>query len=526
MLLIACFNVASLVLARAVDCRREMGIRAALGATRRRLVRQLVTESLVLATLAGAAGLLVSIWSRGLLVDPGHSGADSRRRSTSASTPGRSAFVAILVLVAGLMPGLAPALHASRADLVDALKVEGLAGGARPSRLRDVFLVLQIAGSTAFLALAALFVQSYAHAMRADVGFDTRHIVVVTADPQLHGYDGARASALFAALRERVAALPGVEAAALASWVPFSVGGGARSFPVSGDGRDCSEGGCPAASEVAVTPGYPAALGIKVLEGRDLEDGDRRAPNAVVSRAMADSLWPGRNPVGETFYAGAGPGRRVWQVVGVVPDLTTGAVGWPARPMFWRALDVADAAGNGAVWLMARTSGDPRALVEPVRDALASLDPTLPPSQLQTMTDLLELPMWPGRVALAFFGLCGGRRAALRVGRTGGRHALRRGAADPRVRRAARARRAGPPGDRARCSATESASPRWARGSDLAGAWVAARLLAAGLTGIGPADPATYAATAATQALVAIAGGARPGPPRHARRSGRGAAAE
>jgi hypothetical protein len=262
-------------------------------------------------------------------------------------------------------------------------------------------------------------------------------------------------------------------------------------------------GGCPTASEVAVTPGYPAALGITVLEGRDLEASDRRAPNAVVSRAMAESLWPERNPVGETFFAGVGTGRRAWQVVGVVPDLTTGAVGWPARPMFWRPLETGDAAGNRAVWLMARTSGDPRALVEPVRDALAALDVTLPPSQLETMTDLLALPMWPGRVALAFFGLCGGvallfasvglagvthYTVAQRTREFGVRLAL--GATADRIARQVL-------GDGVRLAAVGTTI-------GLAGAWAAARLLAAGLTGIGPADPTTYAATAATQALVAI----------------------
>ncbi len=507
-LLIACFNVASLVLARAVDRRREMGIRASLGATSWRLVRQLVTESLVLAALAGAAGLVVSIWSRGLLSALAIPAPVPQAVDLSVDV--RTVwFVAALVLVAGLVPGIAPALHASRADVVGALKAEGFAGGARRSRLRDVFLVLQIAGSTAFLALAALFVQSYAHTARADVGFDTGHLVVMTADPQLHGYDGPRAQALFEALRDRVAALPGVAAAALTSWVPFSVGGGVRALPVSADGRDCSAGECPAALEVAVTPGYPAALGVPIVEGRDLDSRDRGTPNAVVSRAMAESLWPGRNPVGETFHTGVGPGRRAWQVVGVVPDITTGAIGWPARPLFCRVLDAADTTGDGSVWLMARTSGDPRALVEPVRDALASIDPTLPAAQLETMEDHLRLPLWPGRVLLAFFSLCGVVALLFAsVGLAGVTHyAVTQRTREFGVRLALGASARQVMGTVLRDGVRLAAI---GTGIGLGGAWAGARLLAAGLHGVGPGDPATFAAAATLQALVAILAGLVP----------------
>jgi predicted permease len=486
-LLIACFNVAGVLLARAVDRQREMGIRASLGASRVRLLRQLVTESLLLAALAGAAGFVVSIWSAGAL-DAFAIPAPIPQAIDLGVDLRTIAFVALLVVVGGVVPGLAPALHASRPDLVDALKADASTGAAagRPAHLRDLFLVLQIAGSTAFLSLAALFVQSYVHTARADLGFDTSHTLVMTLDQQLHGYQGARARTLFETLSDRVRALPGVDAVALTSWVPFSVGSGARSVPVSADGRDCAEVDCVSAQEVAVTPGYPTALGVRMVEGRDLRPGDRTAPSAVVNQSMAASLWPGRNPVGEIFYAGTGGTRLLWHVVGVVADIRAAGPGRPARPLFSRIITGGDMAGDRAVWLVARSGGNPDALIEPVRQVVASVDRTLPVAQIETMRTHLELPLWQGRVLVAFFTLCGGVALLFAsVGLFGVTHYTI--------------------GQRTREFGIRLALGATAR-------QVMGEVLRDGvrLAALGPSDPTTYAAILLVQALVAVGAGLLP----------------
>jgi len=509
-LLIACFNVAGLLLARAVDRQREMGVRASLGATRARLLRQLVTESLLLACLAGAAGLIVSIWSMGAL-DAFAIPAPIPQTIDLSVDLRTVGFVTILVAIGGVLPGLAPALHVSRPDLAGSLKADGMAGrgGRQPSHLRDLFLVLQIAGSTAFLSLGALFVQSYINIARADLGFDTVHAVVMTLDQQLHGYEGIRARTLFESLRERVGALPGVDAVALTSWVPFSIGRGAPSTSVSADGRDCTEVHCLSVQEVAVSPGYPAALGLEQVQGRDLRAGDRDAPAAVVSQAMAVSLWPGRNPVGATFDAGLGKTRRVWHVVGVVSDIRAGAPGRPAPPLFLRMLADRDAAADRSIWLVAHTAGDPRTLIEPVRNALASIDPTIPAALLEIMEDHLRLPLWQGRVLVAFFTLCGGVALLFAsVGLFGVTHyVVAQRTREFGIRLALGARTwqvvAGVLRDGARVAAFGTLA-------GIGAAWGAAHLLRAGLVGVSPSDLTTYVGIAVAQSVVALAAGLLP----------------
>jgi len=507
-LLIACFNVASLVLARAVDRQRELGIRASLGATRARLVGQLVTENLVLAALAGVMGLLVSIWSRGALST--FAIPAPIPQAINLAPDGRTLwYVAGLVLVAGLVPGVLPALHASRLDPVQALKAGGLAGSAvaRRTGLRNAFLVLQMTGSTAFLVLAALFVQSYVKSASADLGFDAAHTVVLRVNPELRGYEGARAGALLDALEERVAAIPGVEAAAQTNWAPYSIGGAAGRVLVSADGRDCAPGACTPAVEVGAGPGLAAALGVAITDGRDLRPGDRGAPHVVVSRALAAALWPNRNPVGETFFAGTE--RRSWLVVGVAADVSNAGLGRPSRPLFYRPLEGSDTGTGSQIWIVARANGDPVALIDPIRDAVAEVDRTLPLASLETMEENLRLPLWQGRVLVAFFGLCGAVALVFAtVGLAGVTHYVveqRTKEFGVRLALGATARQL--------MTAVVGDGVRLAAAGTLLGlvaAWAAARLLAAGLTGISPADPLTYGAIAGLQALVAILAGLVP----------------
>ena len=259
---------------------------------------------------------------------------------------------------------------------------------------------------------------------------------------------------------------------------------------------------------VVAGPGYAGALALTRLDGRDLDASDRGAPNAVVSRAMAASLWSDRSPVGETFFAGAGAERRLWQVVGVVPDISNSGLGRPAQPLFYRALTEADTAGDRSIWLMARASGGAGLLIDPIRDALASIDRTLPAAQLETMEEHLRLPLWQGRVLVAFFTLCG---VVALLFASAGLAGVTHYTVEQRTKEF---------GVRLALGATTRQLMREvlrdgvrlaAAGTTvgLAAAWAAARLLAAGLS-ISPSDPATYGVIAATQALVAIVAGLVP----------------
>src|SRR6185503_10386320 len=236
-LLIACFNVAGLLLARASERQREMGVRIALGASRARILRQLVTEGVILAILSGAAALILSGWSADLL----------SAFSLPSPIPQRLhivldshlvRFTLMLVAIAGVTPALKPAFQATRADIVNVIRRQR-AIGANPSRARNLFVVAQVAGSTLFLAAALLFVRSFWNSAAFEPGFDTAHSLVLELNPTAFGYDQTRSQRFFDALVDRLRNVPGIEQAALADRAPFSIGF-PRNVDVSVEGEDCS----------------------------------------------------------------------------------------------------------------------------------------------------------------------------------------------------------------------------------------------------------------------------------------------
>ena len=265
-LLIACFNVAALLLARAADRQREMSVRTALGASRSRILRQFAVEGLMLAIVSGAAAVLVAGWSANLL----------SAFSLPSPIPQRLhivvdrrliGFTVMLVAFAGIVPALLPALQATRVNLVASMRMES-ALGPRRSRLRNAFMVAQIAGSTLFLTTALLFVRSFWTQASTNPGFETAHLLVLELKPSDFNYDAARSRVLFGNLVERVSALPGVEHVALGDRVPFYVG-----FPkatkVSADGTDCATTECRDVFVYGVGAGYMAALGVPVVSGQE-----------------------------------------------------------------------------------------------------------------------------------------------------------------------------------------------------------------------------------------------------------------
>ena len=403
-LLIACFNVAGLLLTRATERRREMAVRAALGASGWRLVRQLLAEALVLASAAGTLALAFSAGSGPLLSSFSLPAPIPQRIDLSPDW--RSAlFTVALVLVAAVLPALLPARHATRLDLQQVLASDSAStmGGARGSASRRAFQVLQIAGSTMFLALAALFVTSFHGMMTADPGFETRRALVVTAYPRSHGRNAQEAEQMFRALAQRLRTDGRVRQAAVAASIPYTVGA-PRATKVGVSGQDCRTQRCETADLFAVEPGYLEAMRIPLVNGRDLRESDGRVGGAVlVSRTAAERLWPGRNPIGEQVTLANG--SELAEVVGVVGDV--GASGFGRKPgaQLYRVIRTADF--GDIVTLVVGTRGEPSALVERVRGTASSVGGSLPLQSVHTMTEHLALPLWPGRVAAWFLGVCG-----------------------------------------------------------------------------------------------------------------------
>ena len=441
---------------------------------------------------------MISIWSRDLLASfrlP----APIPQEIDLSLDPRILWFSAALVILAGVLPGLAPAWHVSRPDLVRALKGDAtpMAGRTRPARLRSAFVVLQIAGSTAFLALAALFVQSFISTALADPGFNASSTLLVNLEPQLHGYDAARARSLFETIAERLRARRDVRSVGITDFPPMGVG-----FPrpsrVSTTSAACEPTECPAATEYRVTPGYLDTLGIGVTLGRDLSTSDDQAL-AVVNQTMAERLWPGRSPIGESFFVVSE--RRAVQVVGVARSVKLRSLGETVRPHFYRRLGADDFASG--LWIAIDAREAPSALFEPIRDLVAALDPNLPIQGLKTMREQKELPLWAPRTAAAFFVLCALVSVLLAaVGLFG-------------VTFYAVGQRTREFGVRLALGATRLQALSLVLGEGLrlaalgmllgvAGAFALARVVSFALFGVSPGDVTTFLAMALLQALIAL----------------------
>lgn len=403
-LLIACFNVAGLILAQSIDRQRDLGLRSALGATRGRLVRQLLTDGLVLAVLAGAAALLLANWSAALL----------STFSLPAPIPQRLHFTTdwrligfsmAMSLVAALVPSIMPAWQVWRTDLTRWIRASASSavGGRASARARRAFLVLQVAGSTVFLILAAAFGRSFLLASSADTGYDTTHTVVMELGATRYGYSAARAQELTSQLIENVKRTPGVTAVSVGDRAPFFVGY-PLNMKVNIDGRDCRTADCPNTMVYAVDDAHIAALGLTLAAGRMFDRARAEDRNGVVvTKAAADKFWPGQFPIGREFRDGTG---QTWTVTGVVNDVSQRLLrGEPRMPYIYRPITEADF--SRSVSIIARTSGDAESLVTPMRAALRDLDPSVPPDSVQTMRARMALPLWPSRTLAGFFGACG-----------------------------------------------------------------------------------------------------------------------
>ncbi len=301
-LLLACFNVANLLLARAVERERDMGIRTALGAKPSRLMRLVVSEGILIAVLSGFVALLLAWWTQAFMStfaipieQPQH----------IDLTPDRNVvfFIAILILIAGVLPGLWPALSAARVNVLQVLGSQGAnTVGARPAPLRRWLVGAQVAGSTMFLAIAALFVQSYSNILDVDPGFARDHIILAEFQPAQHGYDIDASRRYVESVAARVRALPGVDEVAHADRAPFFIGYDRMTavWPKTGA---CEGNTCPKHPTYAVSPGYFQTMGIALTEGREFEAG-RSAAEVIVNDAFARAQWPDEPALGQVMRIG------------------------------------------------------------------------------------------------------------------------------------------------------------------------------------------------------------------------------
>jgi predicted permease len=320
-LLIACSNITNLLLARATHRQKEIGIRLCLGATRRRVMRQLLTESLALAGLGGVAGLLVSRWCLQALAFLW--GQDLGALATNAKPDSRVlAFTIVASLLSGILSGLAPALRATRPDLIAVTKDEAAALGPSltRSRLRNGLVVAQVAFSLVLLIPAGLLVRGLWRAFAIDPGYETKKTLIVAYSLELSGYDGARARRFNQELMDRLKVIPGVQSAILGG-SPIR-GGGDLTLPdveaYDSTGRQRDNG-------YSVSPGFFAASGIQLTRGREFTEEEARtgAQVVVVSEATARRLWPGEEPIGKTLRVQSGEATHFAEVVGVARDAQT-----------------------------------------------------------------------------------------------------------------------------------------------------------------------------------------------------------
>ncbi|HZF09997.1 MAG TPA: ABC transporter permease [Thermoanaerobaculia bacterium] len=406
-LLIASSNIANLLLARANDRRQEITLRLAMGASRGRLIRQLVTESLLLALLSGALGLLIALAATRLLVN--FNPPLPVPVSLDLGLDGRVLlFTLALALATGVICGLAPALQASRPDLVTTLK-DGAATLGRNYRklgLRNLLVVAQVAVSTVLLIGAALFLRSLAHAQSVDPGFNLRRGAVVDFNLGLgRKYGPAEGRNFLRQVVERVRALPGVRGAAVTGHLPLGISIVSEKVQVEGQPpRDDKQ---PEIDLVAVSPGYFETLGIPLVEGRAFnEHDDPTAGNvAIVNATAAHLFWPGASPLGKRLKIGK---DGAWtEVVGVAHDGKYRSLGEEPRPFLYRSY-LQDY--SPAMTLVVATDVDEPQTLRAVRRELEAMDSTLPVFDSKTMSQHLGIMLFPARMGawlLAAFGLLG-----------------------------------------------------------------------------------------------------------------------
>jgi predicted permease len=401
-LLLACVNLANLLLARATERRKEIGIRLAVGASRLRLVRQLVTESVMLSIAGGAVGLLLATWLNGVV--------------SAIKLPTDIAllfdlridwrvllFTLALSLGTGIVFSLIPALQSSKPELVPALKDQAAMAGYRRSRLRNALVVAQVALSLVLLISAGLIVRSLQAAQRMRPGFNPQGAAALSVDLGLQGYDDAKGRAFYRRLMERAESIPGVRSVAATDVLPLALDYSTNTIYIEGQPAR-SRSDLPLAIPYSVSPRFFETMGM-ALRGRIfLPNEDKKDTRvAIVNETFARRFFPGRDPIGKR-YNHAGPSDPFWQIIGIVPDGKYNTLGEEPKAVVYRPLRYFDS----QLTLIARTEGDPHAVLAELLRIVQELDPTLPIYDAKTLNEHMNIPLFPAKMAagiLASFGV-------------------------------------------------------------------------------------------------------------------------
>ncbi len=405
-LLIACANVANLLLARATTRQREMAVRLALGAGRGRIIRQLLTESLVLALLGGIGGIMLAYWLGDVLL------------ALLPPTPvplafnpqpdGRVLLFALaLTILSGLLFGLAPALQTARWDLTQGLRERAASAGGGISRwnLRNLLVVAQIAVSLLLLIGSGLFLKAFHQAQAINPGFRMENLAVLTMDPNLAGYDKERGHQVALSVLEKMRRDSRIASVDLGQWVPLGFGGEGRTIVIEGRGEN-DEHNRKIADVSPITPGYFETMGIPLLRGRGLTEHDcekNAAHVAVVDETMVRQFWPNEDPIGRRFRFFVN--NESFEVVGVTRNVKATTLGETPTPMVYFPLTELP---DGGITLFMHTQGTPGPILKEARRIVRETDVHIPITYEKTVRDHMAFALWPswmGAVMLGSLGL-------------------------------------------------------------------------------------------------------------------------
>ncbi|MFL6514825.1 MAG: ABC transporter permease [Chthoniobacterales bacterium] len=400
-LLLACVNLANLLLARATERRKEIGIRLAVGASRGRLIRQLLTESVMLSAAGGALGLLLASWINHVVAAiklP----TDIALVFDLRTDWGVLVFTLALSLMTGILFSLLPALQSSKPALVPALKNESSMAGFRRSRLRNSLVVVQVALSLVLLVSAGLIIRSLQVAQRMRPGFNPQNAIAISFDVGMQGYDDTRGRTFNRQVLERARSVPGVRSVAFTSTLPLALDYNSNTIYVEGQPLT-SRSKLPLAIPYSVSPGYFDTMAIP-LRGRDFlaSENTKDSRVAIVNETFSRKFFHGEDAIGKRFNF-TGPDDPFWLIVGVVPDGKYNSLGEDPKPAVFRPIRYFDSSTT----LVARTEGDPKATLTVLRRELQQLDPTLPLYDAKTLTEHMNIPLFPAKIAAGALGSFG-----------------------------------------------------------------------------------------------------------------------
>jgi predicted permease len=505
-LLIVCANVANLLLGRASVRHREIAVRLALGASRARVARQLLTESALLAFLGCALGVLLARWSLGALKILAATNLP-RTEEFSVSAP-VLLFSLGISLMAGLIFGVSPALQAIRGNVQDTLK-SGSRESAASSRLRTRSLLVILETALGFVVVigAGLLVRSFVRIEQVPLGFQPEGVLTFRVIPRGERYSGSAQSVLFYHQAiERLHALPAVQSAAAVRFIPLTLAQSRKGFTIEGRAPS-GPGQIPLASYDIVTPEYFKTMRVPLLEGRDFSwsDSPQTQPVAIVNQAMAKSYWPGEDPLGKRFHQAGPDDNFPWMtIIGVVSDVREfSPTAEPEPTMYLPIAQFSYPDGILRDWVV-RTNGDPARIASSVRSAIWQVDKNLPITRIRTMEEVRSLSLASQRMHLLLFGLFAALALALA---TIGIYGVLAYNVAQRTREIGIRLALGADGNAVLCLVVGQGMRLAALGIllGLIGALALTRLMAGMIYGISSTDPATFFAVAILLGFVAVA---------------------